>query len=208
MTFGANLRRIRNYRGLTLRELSELTGIDATSLQKYETSIYSRPKPATIKKLAEALKVSPYALSETERDRDADMHRLFGMVHFYTCDLKDSLFEGSDIIEQIKNDEFSENAVYIRLDHLGGELHEWLRQIEEYRKVYKACENFPEPLRLQTLSNAEDQVRQWEDTYPEFNEPEDIEMHEFLRTGDEMDKQYSLYKRLQEGQDDRQDDED
>jgi transcriptional regulator with XRE-family HTH domain len=58
MRFGERLREIRKEKGMTLREVAELAGIDFTYLSKIENNrIPYTPAVGTIRQLAEALKV-------------------------------------------------------------------------------------------------------------------------------------------------------
>lgn len=57
MTFGEYIKSIRSDRNLTLRELSEITGISHTQINRLESGIQKKPRPETIKKLADGLSV-------------------------------------------------------------------------------------------------------------------------------------------------------
>ncbi len=56
--FGSRLRRARNERGKTLREVSEYSGISITYLSDLERGVLVNPTLDTLKKIAEALDVS------------------------------------------------------------------------------------------------------------------------------------------------------
>jgi transcriptional regulator with XRE-family HTH domain len=64
---GEALRRLRQDRALSLRELSELSGVAYDAINKLELSKRSA-QPRTIRKLAEALGVEPRALMKGEDD--------------------------------------------------------------------------------------------------------------------------------------------
>jgi DNA-binding XRE family transcriptional regulator len=57
------LRRLRAERGLTAAALGERTGLNPTCITKIETGVSKRPRPATVARIAEALGVSPAAIS-------------------------------------------------------------------------------------------------------------------------------------------------
>jgi transcriptional regulator with XRE-family HTH domain len=59
VSFGEELRKIRESRGMTVNQLGMYSGISGASISRYETGERGTPKPPTIKKLAEALKY-PY----------------------------------------------------------------------------------------------------------------------------------------------------
>ncbi len=68
MTFGEKLRETRIALNLSQTELSQLTGLSERSLYTYE-QLNTRPRNSNIKKLAEALNVSPdYLLDDDETD--------------------------------------------------------------------------------------------------------------------------------------------
>ena len=64
---GEALRRLRQDRALSLRELGELSGVAHDAINKLELSKRSA-QPRTIRKLAEALGVEPRALMKGEDD--------------------------------------------------------------------------------------------------------------------------------------------
>lgn len=67
-TIGANIRLIRKTKGLTQRELGELIGINEANIRKYESG-RQIPRPETLQKIADALEVKTYNLT----DRNADV---------------------------------------------------------------------------------------------------------------------------------------
>lgn len=58
-SFGEQLRALREERKLTVNQLATYSGVSAVSISRIENGKRGVPKPATIKKLAEALKI-PY----------------------------------------------------------------------------------------------------------------------------------------------------
>lgn len=59
MEFGEQLRMLREERKLTVNQLAIYSGVSAAGISRIENGKRGVPKPATIKKLAEALKI-PY----------------------------------------------------------------------------------------------------------------------------------------------------
>jgi transcriptional regulator with XRE-family HTH domain len=58
---GADIRGVRNAKGLTLEELAERTGLHRTTIQKIESGEHE-PRAKTLMKLAKGLGVKPGAL--------------------------------------------------------------------------------------------------------------------------------------------------
>ncbi len=63
---GARLRRLRQERALSLRELGEITGVAFDTINKLELGKRDA-QPRTIRKLAEALGVEPKELMRSEK---------------------------------------------------------------------------------------------------------------------------------------------
>jgi transcriptional regulator with XRE-family HTH domain len=63
----SNLRRLRELRALSQRELAALAKLSVTTVNRIET-MQQKPMPRTVRKLAEALKVTPEELL-TEQPR-------------------------------------------------------------------------------------------------------------------------------------------
>lgn len=57
-TTGQKLKRLRRGAGLTQTELSEMTGVAQSTIGQIETGERVEPRPATLRKLAQALDVS------------------------------------------------------------------------------------------------------------------------------------------------------
>jgi transcriptional regulator with XRE-family HTH domain len=60
-----NLREYRRRAGLTQMQLSERSGIHQTNISKMELGRISRPAYATVRRLADALDLSPDVLADT-----------------------------------------------------------------------------------------------------------------------------------------------
>ena len=98
MTVGENIRRIRQERHLTQRQLGEMVGASEAYIRAYESG-RRNPKPSSLKKIAEALAVNPEVLSNSDFDGVKAMHRLFQVFRQYNGELfeyKDK--DGNDIV--------------------------------------------------------------------------------------------------------------
>ena len=69
---GKRIRFFRERRGMTQKQLGGLAGIIEATIRKYEIG-QRNPKPDQIKLIADALGVTPNALSPVEIDTDADI---------------------------------------------------------------------------------------------------------------------------------------
>ena len=67
MTVGENIRRIRQERHLTQRQLGEIVGASEAYIRAYESG-RRNPKPASLEKIAEALAVNPEVLANSDFD--------------------------------------------------------------------------------------------------------------------------------------------
>jgi transcriptional regulator with XRE-family HTH domain len=63
---GDSLRKVRDKRLLSQRELAERAGLSPTTILKLESGRVDEPHPRTIRKLADALEVDPAELVGTE----------------------------------------------------------------------------------------------------------------------------------------------
>ena len=61
MTVGENIRRIRQERNLTQRQLGEMVGASEAYIRAYESG-RRNPKPSSLEKIADALSVNPEVL--------------------------------------------------------------------------------------------------------------------------------------------------
>ncbi len=67
------VREARKQRGLTQQQLSELSGVDQTTISDLETGRHTNPRLDTIKALAEALGIAPSKLQFTAPEPDASL---------------------------------------------------------------------------------------------------------------------------------------
>ena len=87
MSIGANIKRIRNLKGMTQKELGLAIGFDERNadvrIAQYESGVRS-PKEKYINGLAHALDVEPFALTVPDIDSDIGlMHTLFAIEDLY-----------------------------------------------------------------------------------------------------------------------------
>lgn len=76
MTVGENIRRIRQERNLTQRQLGEMVGASEAYIRAYESG-RRNPKPSSLEKIADALSVNPEVLANSDFDGIKAIHRLF-----------------------------------------------------------------------------------------------------------------------------------
>ena len=116
MTVGENIRRIRQERNLTQRQLGEMVGASEAYIRAYESG-RRNPKPSSLEKIADALSVNPEVLANSDFDGIKAIHRLFQIFRQYDgqlfeyqdkdgndMELADTIDEGSKgAIETIYN---------------------------------------------------------------------------------------------------------
>ena len=80
---GKKIRAYREFRGFSQIQLAELSGINVGTIRKYELGIRN-PKPEQLEKIANSLKISPYAMSDPNFDTYVSvMHALFALEDQY-----------------------------------------------------------------------------------------------------------------------------
>ena len=65
MTVGENIRRIRQERNLTQKQLGEMVGASEAYIRAYESG-RRNPKPSSLEKIANALSVNPEVLANSD----------------------------------------------------------------------------------------------------------------------------------------------
>ena len=76
MTVGENIRRIRQERNLTQRQLGEMVGASEAYIRAYESG-RRNPKPSSLEKIADALSVNPEVLANSDFDNDVRGKKYF-----------------------------------------------------------------------------------------------------------------------------------
>lgn len=174
MTIGENIRRIRQERGLTQRQLGEMVGASEAYIRAYESG-RRNPKPASLEKIAEALAVNPEVLTNSDFDGIKTIHRLFQIFRQYDG----HLFEYQD---KDGNDMVGISFGTLAL------MNSWLDRYEEYMEEVEECNKIKDvKSRGEALLTAEAKFNLWMDIYPE-SEPFPMNL-QIQKTHDEfMDK--------------------
>lgn len=82
MTVGENIRRIRQERHLTQRQLGEMVGAGEAYIRASKSG-RRNPKPTSLEKIAETLAVNPAVLTNSDFDGVKAIHRLFQIFRQY-----------------------------------------------------------------------------------------------------------------------------
>lgn len=174
MTIGENIRRIRQERNLTQKQLGELVGASEAYIRAYESG-RRNPKPNSLEALAKALSVNVEVLNNSDFDGIKAMHRLFQVFrqydgHLFECQDKD----GNDMV-----------AVSFGTLSL---MRSWGERYVEYIKEVEECNSIKDvKKRAEALLKAEAEFNFWMDIYPE-SEPFGMNL-QIQKTHDEfMDK--------------------
>ena len=170
MTVGENIRRIRQERGLTLKQLGEMVGVSEAYIRAYESG-RRNPKLKSLETLAQALAVNVEVLTNSDFDGIKAMHRLFQVFRQYDG----HLFEYQD---QDGNDMVAVSFGTLSL------MHSWCDRYEEYMKEVEKCNLIKDvKKRGEALLKAEADFNLWMDIYPE-SEPFDFNL-KIQKTHDE-----------------------
>lgn len=154
MTVGENIRRIRQERGLTLKQLGEMVGVSEAYIRAYESG-RRNPKLKSLETLAQALAVNVEVLTNSDFDGIKAMHRLFQVFRQYDG----HLFEYQD---QDGNDIVAVSFGALSL------MHSWCDRYEEYMKEVEKCNSIKDvKKRGEALLKAEAAFSLWMDIYPE-----------------------------------------
>ena len=149
MTIGENIRRIRQERHLTQKQLGEMVGASEAYIRAYESG-RRNPKPSSLEKIAEALAVNPEVLANSDFDGVKAIHRLFQIFRQYNG----SLFEYQDMIG------ISFGTLSL--------MRSWLERYEKYMDEVEKCNEIKDvKKRGEALLKAEADFNLWMDIYPE-----------------------------------------
>ena len=141
MTIGENIRRIRQQRQMTVKELADRIGVSDTYLRFYENG-QRFPKKDAINKLAEALNVNPEALLNAEADPISSMHRLFHIFKQYGG----KIYDGAEISSAIKKGTIKDTDIFLSFDGLSILIRSWENAYKAYKKAIEIAENMSDPL--------------------------------------------------------------
>lgn len=154
MTIGENIRRIRQERHLTQKQLGEMVGASEAYIRAYESG-RRNPKPSSLEKIAAALAVNPEVLANSDFDGVKAMHRLFQVFRQYSGEL----FEYQD---KDGNDMVGISFETLTL------MRSWLDRYEEYMEEVEKCNEIKDvKKRGEALLQAEADFNLWMDIYPE-----------------------------------------
>lgn len=154
MTIGENIRRIRQERHLTQKQLGEMVGASEAYIRAYESG-RRNPKPSSLEKIAAALAVNPEVLANSDFDGVKVMHRLFQVFRQYSGEL----FEYQD---KDGNDMVGISFGSLTL------MRSWLERYEEYMDEVEKCNEIKDvKKRGEALLQAEADFNLWMDIYPE-----------------------------------------
>lgn len=154
MTIGENIRRIRQERHLTQKQLGEMVGASEAYIRAYESG-RRNPKPSSLEKIAAALAVNPEVLANSDFDDVKAMHRLFQVFRQYSGEL----FEYQD---KDGNDMVGISFGSLTL------MRSWLERYEEYMDEVEKCNEIKDvKKRGEALLQAEADFNLWMDIYPE-----------------------------------------
>ena len=154
MTIGENIRRIRQERHLTQKQLGEMVGASEAYIRAYESG-RRNPKPPSLEKIATALAVNPEVLANSDFDGVKAMHRLFQVFRQYSGEL----FEYQD---KDGNDMVGISFGSLTL------MRSWLERYEEYMDEVEKCNEVKDvKKRGEALLQAEADFNLWMDIYPE-----------------------------------------
>ena len=154
MTVGENIRRIRQERNLTQRQLGEMVGASEAYIRAYESG-RRNPKPSSLEKIADALSVNPEVLANSDFDGIKAIHRLFQIFRQYDG----QLFECQD---KDGNDMVGISFGTLSL------MRSWLDRYEEYMEEVEKCNEIKDvKKRGEALLKAEANFNLWMDIYPE-----------------------------------------
>lgn len=174
MTVGENIRRIRQERGLTLKQLGEMVGVSEAYIRAYESG-RRNPKLKSLEALAQALAVNVEVLTNSDFDGIKAMHRLFQVFRQYDG----HLFEYQD---QDGNDMVAVSFGTLTL------MRSWCDRYEEYMKEVEKCNLIKDvKKRGEALLKAEADFNLWMDIYPE-SEPFDLNLKMQKAHDETMDK--------------------
>lgn len=162
MTVGENIRRIRQERNLTQKQLGELVGASEAYIRAYESG-RRNPKLKSLETIAKALAVNVEVLTNSDFDGIKAMHRLFQVFRQYDG----HLFEYQD---QDGNDMVAVSFGTLSL------MRSWCDRYEEYIKEVEKCNSIKDvKKRGEALLKAEAAFNLWMDIYPE-PEPFDLNL--------------------------------
>lgn len=104
--FGEYIKKVRDSKGMTLNQVALYSEISAAQLSRIETGKRNAPKPATIKKIAEALKIDYEELMEKAGYLEETTQKVYknDLPKLNVKDEKDIAKQLENIIESMDSD--------------------------------------------------------------------------------------------------------
>ena len=153
MTIGENIRRIRKERGLTLKQLGDMVGVNEAYIRAYESG-KRNPKIQSLQAIADALAVNIEVLNNSSFDSITAMHRLFQVFRQYSGTLMEIDVDGNE-------------EVAVSFGTLPA-MRSWLERYQQYLEEVEECNQIKDvKSRGEALIEAEASFNRWMDTYPE-----------------------------------------
>jgi transcriptional regulator with XRE-family HTH domain len=154
MTIGENIRRIRNERGMTLKQLGDAIGVSESYIRAYEAG-RRNPKQESLEALAKALNVEVEALSGKEYSDMAAMQSLFKIARLYNG------------FPHIYTDQYGNEHCAIDFTNLLSTF-SWAERYEEYMNELEQCDAITDRKeKAEAILKVESAYLKWMDTYPE-----------------------------------------
>lgn len=131
MNVGENIRRIRKEKGLTQKQLAKILNVSEPMISQYEAK--ESLKLDTIEKIANALDVFPFELTEAETSKPSSYYKKLGMIFGLAGFNDDSDVSMEEMVKLLE--------LYMQLNHNGKikaiEQVTLLTKIDEYKKKSK-----------------------------------------------------------------------
>lgn len=182
---GTRIRNIRIDKGLSQSSLGAMVGVTGDRIQKYENGV-RKPKTELLKKIAEALEVSPMALIDPVfADEICTMYALFELERKYSVQVEMVPEENNNVV-CIKIDE--QNALY-------NYMKEWvtLKKMTQREMEYSSSES--EKQEIQKKYN------KWMWTFPEGSVSEISKEEQKSRIKQKISELQNEYDKLDENSD-------
>lgn len=159
MTVAENIRRIRQMRGLTQKELGSRLGVSEAFIRAYESG-RRNPKEKNLQAIADALSVNIEVLRNSDFDGIKAMHMLFQISRQYGGEL--SLAETGD----------GEFDVHLSFKALAF-MNLWQNRYQEYREEVDKAEKIKDiKEKVIALTDADASYDRWMDTFPDSGVPQ------------------------------------
>lgn len=167
---GERIREVRKQQGMTQVALSKATGINDSTIRKYESGKLL-PKPATIERIAKGLGVAPSLLSGSIGSPLEAMDMLFGIFQEYGGTLK----LAKDIVEEVSADSHRNYDAYIAFDDLAPFISEWCYRYRDYLTQLKFAKSLSPEMASYRIETAKFDFAKWMLQFPDVEEYADFD---------------------------------